>query len=107
MDPDSFQGMMEVLIPTLILGIPILGGLVLLAVRVVRRRQAAAEAELARREAMFREWQEAIDQLSVPCESCRKGAHPVPASVDRYVCPSCHHSFAGKRHDAPLPPQDV
>jgi hypothetical protein len=104
MDSDTFERLMQVAIPVLILVIPVLGGMVLLAVRLVRRRQAAELAALAESEASYRAWQDAIDRLSVPCESCGQPAHPVPASADRYVCPACHHSFAGERHDAPLPP---
>lgn len=106
MDSDTFERLMQVAIPVLILVIPVLGGLVLLVVGLVRRRQAAELAVLARREASYRAWQDAIERLSLPCESCGQPAHPVPASVDRYVCPACHHSFSGERHDAPLPPPE-
>jgi len=107
MESDTFEGVMGVFIPALILAIPVLGGVVLLILRLVRRRQAAELAEQARREASFRAWQDAIDRLSVPCETCGQPAHPVPASTDRYVCPACHHSFPGERHDAPLPPPET
>lgn len=107
MESDTLENVMGFVIPALILAIPVLGGLVLLIIEFVRRRQAAERALQARREASFREWQEAIERLSVPCQNCGSPAHPMPASTDRYVCPSCHHSFTGEEHDAPLPPQEI
>jgi hypothetical protein len=103
----TFERVIGLVIPALILAIPVLGGVVLLILGFLRRRQAAELAEQALSEASFRAWQDALDRLSVPCESCGQPAHPVPASGDRYVCPACHHSFPGERHDAPLPPPET